>query len=439
VNFAAAPVTGRLKSPVPSGVYFMMGLYLVLEYTRIPSIYPFIGLLRPQLVLMLALIACWLRFGDRDDLKHPIVKFVAAFAVLCGLGMLYAPNTRASFNMMFNILTSLVAIILPLLSFVRTLDRLRWFLGLFVLSNTFIALWAFTHGGKGPGGFITDENDCALVLNVALPFAAALVKWPNESRAKRLLWIGCGVLLLLGSIATLSRGGFLGLVAAGLVAFWYSPNKLRVIGTLVVGVMIAVPLAPLILPPRYMAEIESIGDPTDSTSQNRIYFWKLGWMMYKQNPVIGVGAGNYPWTVSDYERQLPPEEIFRGRYSAGRPSHSLYFTLLPELGSVGVFIFGTLVWRVIQTGVRVRVHTAVERPRRQRTTAPPPVPVSQDEQAFDSVGRALISSCFAFLVTGAFISVLYYPSFWHLTGIAAALGVIYATRSGTRPVPAAVR
>lgn len=433
VNVPASRAPGRPRPAVPNSVYVLLGLFLVLEYTRVPSIIPLLGVLRLQLFLILLLIISWFRFADRNDLKNPIVKLVLAFAVLCGLGILYTPNTRTAFNMMMNVFTYAAAIILPLLAFVKTVARLKWFLTLFVLANTFIAIWALTHGGVGPGGFISDENDCALVLNVALPFAAALAWWPGQTGRMKFFWLACAALIVMGTIVTMSRGGFLGLVACAGTAFWYSRNKLKIIAALVVVTVIGVPLAPHILPARYLAEIESINDPSDGTRQNRIYFWKLGWMMYKQNPVWGVGAGNYPWTVATYERQLPPEELFRGRYSGGRPAHSLYFTLLPELGTVGVLIFGSLVWRVIQTGRRVRITRSLDRVRPPRGAVPPPPKPTADDEALDGVGRAIVASCVAYLGTGAFISVLYYPSFWHLAGIAAAVGSIHATRLAKTP------
>lgn len=426
MNATARPMPTGAEKAIPNSAYFVLGFFLVLDYTRVPSLIPVIGMLRLQLFGLLLLAFYWYKYANHGDLKHPIVKFVLLFGVLCGASILYTPNTRTAFNMMTNIFSYAVTIILPLLAFVRTVDRLKWFLRLFVLSNTFIALWALTHGGTGPGGFISDENDCALVLNVAMPFAIVLANWPGDARAKRLFWLGCGALLLLGSISTMSRGGFLGIVACAGTVFWYSRNKLKIIGILMAMMLVGIPLAPHILPAKYIAEIESISDPSDGTRQNRIYFWKLGWMMYTKNPVLGVGAGNYPWTVARYEQMLPREELFRGRYSGGRPAHSLYFTLLPELGTVGVIIFGTLVFRVIQTGRRVRVKPVADQKRMPRgAPPPPPAEPTTDDKAIDLAGRALIASCIAYLGTGAFISVLYYPSFWHLCGIAACIGAIH--------------
>jgi O-antigen ligase len=418
----------------PNSVYFLLGLFVVLEYTRVPSLIPVLGVLRSQMFLLLVLFFAWFRYSDRTaDLKNPIVRLVLAFASLCALSIFFTPNTRAAFNMMLNILTYLAAIILPLLAFVKTADRLKWFLQLFVASNTFIAFWALTHGGTGPGGFITDENDCALVLNVAMPFALALVVWPGQTRVMRIVWAGCAALCLFGAVATLSRGGFLGIVAYLGTVFWFSRSKLKVIGIALVCAVIFVPLAPVLLPPRYIAEIESINNTEDGTRQNRIYFWKLGWMMYTMNPVFGVGAGNYPWTVANYERLLPPDQLFRNRYSGGRPAHSLYFTLLPELGTAGVVVFGSLVYCVIQNGRRARIKPPPKAQLRAQRGAPPPPPPSPDRVAIDGVGRALVASCVAYLATGAFISVLYYPSFWHLAGIAAAVASINATLNPKAP------
>jgi O-antigen ligase len=449
VNVAAQRTTRRPfgSVAVPKNVYFLLGLFLVLEYTRVPSLIPTLSVLRSQLFLILLLVIAWLRYADRNDLTNPIVKSVLVFAFLCAISISYTPNTRAAFNMTANILAYLAAIILPLLAFVRSVERLKWFLQLFVLSNTFIAVWAITHAGTGPGGFISDENDCALVLNVATPFAIALAAWPGQSRVMKLTWLGCGLLLLAGSISTLSRGGFIGILACAGAGFWYAPRKLRVVGILLVSLAIAVPLSPLLLPSRYIGRIQSIEDPNDGTRLNRIYYWKLGWIMYRANPVLGVGAGNYPWTVTDYERRLPPEQLFRGHYSGGRAAHSLYLTLLPELGTVGVIVFGTLVTLVIQTGRRMLIQ--LPRAKVQAPRGPPPQSVvCADRQALDVVGRAIVSSCAAYLGTGAFISVLYYPSFWHLAGIAAAAGATYAslglpppttTPSGLRPARGTTR
>jgi O-antigen ligase len=380
-------------------------VYQAMEFSRALSLLPVLATLRVQMLVLIALLYQVYRARAQLRLNDPVVVMTLMFAVLCGMGTLYAPNTRTAFNMMNSILIYLSAGMLAMQAFAATLPTFRRVIVMWVLSSAFVGAYATLHGGAGPSGFLADENDCALFLNVALPFAVALAIYPGASRWQRLIYWFAAFLVSLGSVTTLSRGGFLGMVAAGLVAFVFSRRKLKV---LLVLLAISVPLAivaPILMPKNYVSEIESINDPQDTTRLNRIYFWGLGWTMYKENPVIGVGAGNYPWTVNIYEDRLPPEEVYRGNSSAGRPCHSVYFTLLSELGTVGTGLFVLLVIAVVRCGLRMR---------RNR------VPDELERRSFALMGGAILASCAAFVVSGAFISVLYYPVFWFLAAIAMA-------------------
>ena len=50
-----------------------------------------------------------------------------------------------------------------------------------------------------------------------------------------------------------------------------------------------------------LAEFETIDDPNDSTRRDRIDSWSLGWEMFLDNPVFGVGVANYGWRVAEYQ------------------------------------------------------------------------------------------------------------------------------------------
>ena len=58
----------------------------------------------------------------------------------------------------------------------------------------------------------------------------------------------------------------------------------------------------------------------------------------KDNPFFGVGPNNYPWTSGDYFH-LSPFFDEAARFRSGRQAHSLYFTLVPELGFFGIILF----------------------------------------------------------------------------------------------------
>jgi O-antigen ligase len=117
------------------------------------------------------------------------------------------------------------------------------------------------------------------------------------------------------------------------------------------------------------------------------------------NPILGVGPGNIPWTIGQYE---VVDDVVE-RSLAGRAVHSLYYTLLAELGLFGIFVYGWL------TVVLVGACRNVMRE--------PPDP----NMRLDLYARAVIASGAACLVSGAFISVLYYPHLYFLLGIGVTL------------------
>src|SRR5207244_10743368 len=117
-----------------------------------------------------------------------------------------------------------------------------------------------------------------------------------------------------------------------------SPKKLR---SAVVIAMLAV-LVSLYAREGYLTRLQSAWEEglSAGTGEDRVYIWKFGWKMFLDNPIIGVGQSNFPVRFGHYEG----DERLYGRTRVWRAAHSLYFTLLPELGLVGVFLFFRIVF-----------------------------------------------------------------------------------------------
>jgi O-antigen ligase len=164
-------------------------------------------------------------------------------------------------------------------------------------------------------------------------------------------------------------------------------------------------------PKRYWQEMSTIQGEYDGETQGtgaaRRYTWQIGWEMFLANPVFGVGQGNFPWEFGNYEG----ERTFEGRSFSGRAAHSLYYTLLPELGLVGVLLFLGMNYHIYRDLALVR--------RLYKNKGRPPQ--SENARYFFFMSCALEASLVGFLASGYFISVLYYPSFWTLMGFAVAL------------------
>jgi len=83
-------------------------------------------------------------------------------------------------------------------------------------------------------------------------------------------------------------------------------------------------------PPTYWNEMKTIQTEGSEkgTGKERVESWKAGWRMFLDHPIIGVGALNFGVWFAEYF----PE---RSHMMWGRVAHSLYFTLIPEMGIIG--------------------------------------------------------------------------------------------------------
>ena len=146
-----------------------------------------------------------------------------------------------------------------------------------------------------------------------------------------------------------------------------------------------------------------------------MFTWGIGWEIFTANPIFGIGQGNFPWTIGEYMGG----RTWQTKSLAGRQAHSLYFTLLPELGLVGIIIFGSMIYLNYRDTRVSQFLPAVSQSMSLRRDKEP----VKDEQVVRATlfGNAILGGMIGYLTTSAFISTLYYPTFWILMGLAVAL------------------
>ena len=71
----------------------------------------------------------------------------------------------------------------------------------------------------------------------------------------------------------------------------------------------------------------------------RADIWKVGWRMVEDEPLRGIGAGNFPNTSVHY--LLEPGALVRDDFIVDKPkvAHNTYLEVLAELGVVGLALF----------------------------------------------------------------------------------------------------
>lgn len=399
---AAAAVAPRSDPPAQSlRELAPCFLYLVVEVARPADWVPAIGVIRLGLIAALWGVYAILTQPDRRPIPKP-VWYMLGLSLVMAYHVPMARNNYYAFWGFVNFTTLVVGYVLPIATLPRTQEATRVLLNAYVLLHIPTAIHAILYKGTGTGGWMGDENDVALALNVALGVGYYLLPL-QRSGAMRLLLLGAMALNVAGVVMSNSRGGFVGLAALGAYMLLAGPRR----GRIVSAVAVAALAMALFAPPSYWEEVRSIKDASKpgDTGETRVYFWGIAKQMFWDHPLVGVGTGNYGIRAPEYEDKWRAQTT--GQHIWGRAAHSLYYTLLAEQGAIGVAMFGLMLLWSGRTYWRLRVRARA-----------PDDPAAREAGAMAS---AVMAGMVALLVTGAFLTVIYYPVIWVLVGLLAAV------------------
>ena len=87
-------------------------------------------------------------------------------------------------------------------------------------------------------------------------------------------------------------------------------------------------------------------------------------------------------------------------------AHSLWFTLISELGVMGIIIYGLLLYYNVRDIFRLKRLQVMD---------------NDETRYIKTLSSAFIASFAGYFVSASFVSVLYYPHYWYLTGIIVAM------------------
>ena len=380
--------------------------YLVLEYGRPQELLPFLRVLHLPTITIVLLALYSIIFG-KFSLKD---KQTTLLMFLLGLMVVHGPIAVNNYWTLMIFLTMVMNFIvfLSLIRYVDNLDKYDRLVKIWLGIHVFLAIIGIVRTGRGIGGFLADENDFCMTMNMIIPFSFFLAM--NASGGKKIYYIVLTGLFLFVIILSNSRGGFVGLIAAFIYCWLRTKRKLLtafIMGVLTIFAVVA-------SPPAYWDRVRSITEEgaDKGTGEERVYTWKIGWHMFLDNPIIGVGQGNFPWVFGKYEFQVTgSKDPFYGRSVGGRAAHSIYFTMLPELGILGTCIFFGMVYYTFKDLKTIKDSIFKKNNK---------VLKKMSDKLF-YLSLALEGALVSYLVSGAFISTLYYPNLWILMGFIVSL------------------
>lgn len=363
--------------------FFILGCYFIIEYARIQEIIP-IGYLRPGFLVIIALIAYFGFYEQKEKIFQKQINFIIIFIIISAVFVPLARNSYYAFHS-FQALVITLPALFGIVACIDSISRLNKLMLLLALICSYISIYSFFHSGYGPGGIIGDANDVALFIVFSIPFLIFI--YSQQSKISGKIFFLILLLVAVGSVAySNSRGGFVGLAAVIFVYFMFSKHRFKLSIVLLISLSIFV----LVASPTYLEEIRNITDTEDRTAYSRVLSWKDSWKMFLDNP-LGVGPGNF----SIYFEEYQSEGHLRSSMW-GRAAHSLWFTLLPEMGMVGSFIYFLIIYSNFK-GLRMLA--------------------CENNTYFRNLHVALLAAFVGFFASATFLSVLYYPHFWVLTAI----------------------
>ncbi|MGH9844017.1 MAG: putative O-glycosylation ligase, exosortase A system-associated [Blastocatellia bacterium] len=248
-------------------------------------------------------------------------------------------------------LSKTILIALLMTAMVDSQKRARWLLIGTTLAIGFLAFRSnfgilITLGQSriyGPGGAFEDNNDYALLLNVAAPVAFFVARAEKDLRLKLVCYVLAAMMIITVPF-TLSRGGFLGLCVVMLGLALKSKHKL--IG--VAAVVLAGAIAFSLMPNRIIERVGTIrtARETDQSAQMRLDAWRVSWLIVTDHPLFGVGPRNML-------------EIYHNYLGAGmdvgsvRVAHNSFLQMAVDGGLPALFFFLGLIglssWRLRMT------------------------------------------------------------------------------------------
>lgn len=388
----------------PLSVWFVC-LYVFLEYFRPQSKYPALAVLPwSQATVLLGLGAVLLEKG-RLRLNLGADKLLGLFTVVILLSAFSAYRPPDSWGAM-ELWLSWLAVYVLITNSVDTEERYFLFLLMFILNNLWMSQFAVRHwtqagfgfvawGVGGAPGWFQNSGEFGIEMTVFLPIALyfVLTFGGERKRWQQVLLLCIPASALIGMVASSSRGALMG--AAGIGIWLVARSRYRMRALLLSAVVTAGIVA--IIPGGFKARLDAMGSDPDSV--RRLTMWKVGIEIMNDHPMLGIGYGNWLSYYGDHywsggTIQVP--DVDNELFGSPQVPHNPFVQAGSELGYTGLAVYLML----------IAVTFATNQGTRSRAATLP------DGKFIASSALGLDGALVGYLVSGFFVTVLYYPYFW---------------------------
>ncbi len=285
---------------------------------------------------------------------HPLATAVTVmFLVWTVASTIWAEAPAAVFDACFRYAPNLLLLPIAYTALGRRRDMTRFSL-VFVGAALISAVYGIVAPAPSPaverlGGAGVDPNILAMTLVGATAVAGGLAAMPGNAKSLRAAAGIAAALCVFAILGTVSRGGLVSLAVMLVLSGVFSGSGRRgmtifllVLVTGIAGAYVAA------LAPKYVRDriVHSDG------GSGRSDLWRIGWRIVQDDPVLGVGAGNFPIVSVHYV--LRPGTITRSDLIVDerKVAHNVYLEIPAELGLIGLALFLSIIGFALRCGVR---------------------------------------------------------------------------------------
>ena len=388
--------------------FWLICVYLFLEYVRPQSIYPEIDVIPYAFVTVILAIIAYFIEGKQPRVSNIENKLIVFYLLIILLSSFFAYSPTESYKKLQLFLTWFIIYFL-IINIVNTEKRFFIFFLSFMLYNFKMSQHGFISwaqigfqfrdwGVTGAPGWFHNSGEFGIELCIFLPLSIYFVISLRQywGRLKLLVFLLFPFTAMASVIATSSRGALVGSVAALLWMVTQSNAKAKALLAIILISIVAYSY----IPPESYQRLQSSGE--DKTSQHRLERWKVAREIMAEYPVLGIGYAN--WMT--YYKAFYPQK------SPGLP-HNIFFDAGAELGYTGLLVFLMLI-----------LYTFINNSRTRKMA------LKLEDNFSYYIAHGLDAAMIGFMVSGSFVSVLYYPFFWINLSFTVALNNIVSQRYG---------
>jgi len=397
-------------------------LYALLVFTFFEDWLPSVPGLPSALKLMgVLVIGSWAvrRLTDRGAtaLTGPVEVAMMLFlgVTLGSLAVATDASVGLSFFLRYAMFFGLAIVVADHVHTVRDAYRIVVVLVLAGAAAAAGGLWMFFFGGENLAqGPLGDPNDLAF----ALCMAAALSFYIVVAKTGAARWLHLALLgVIVGGVAaTLSRGAAVGATFGVVWGIMLGRVRPRYLVSALVVAVVTVAAIYSVDPQRVALAVEMKQAWGGVNVSDRFDRWRIALHMMTDNPVLGVGVGNYGVLYRAYGGA---ELLGNEGGEAHNVAHNMYLEVGAEMGVLGLLAFlallGVALWMAIQLVASERAASA-RGPDRGSVVA-----ASSDDVLARLLAAGVSTALVTLCVAGLFLTEQYFAPLWIVIGLISGL------------------